>query len=272
MTRARRLATDAGPIAALQSGESERPAVLLVPGFTGSKEDFSQVLDPIAAAGYFVTAIDLPGQFESPGPDDPAAYAPDRLAATLLAIAPNLSATGRPVRLLGHSYGGLVARAAVIAQPSAFASIVLLGSGPARVGDQRRALLELLEPVLDASGVEGVYEATLQVDAAEPDYVPPPDEHAAFLRRRFLAGSAAMLRGMADALRHELDRVEELAATGVPALVMHGVDDVPWPVEQQRLMAQRLGAPYVVIDGAAHSPAAENPAATVAALLEFWAG
>jgi pimeloyl-ACP methyl ester carboxylesterase len=35
-------------------------------------------------------------------------------------------------------------------------------------------------------------------------------------------------------------------------------------------MAERLGAEYSVIPRAAHSPAVENPAGTVRALLAFW--
>lgn len=257
-------------LAALQAGEPEAPPVLLVPGFTGSKEDFGPLLDPLAAAGFRVTAIDLPGQYESPGPDDPAAYTPDALATAVLACIDVLGPA--PVRLLGHSFGGLVARAAVIARPDVVDSLVLLGSGPAEIGPERRSLLELLEPVLDTSGVPGLYDAAAAVDEVEPDYIPPSAELAQFLRRRFLAGSAAMLRGMSLALRTETDRVAELAATGVRVLVAHGVDDVPWSPAVQRDMAQRLGAPYLVIDAAAHSPAVENPAATVSALLDFWLG
>jgi pimeloyl-ACP methyl ester carboxylesterase len=37
-------------------------------------------------------------------------------------------------------------------------------------------------------------------------------------------------------------------------------------------MAARLNAALAVIDDAAHSPAVENPARTVNALLEFWLG
>jgi pimeloyl-ACP methyl ester carboxylesterase len=35
-------------------------------------------------------------------------------------------------------------------------------------------------------------------------------------------------------------------------------------------MADRVAASYRVIEAAAHSPAVENPPATVAALIEFW--
>jgi pimeloyl-ACP methyl ester carboxylesterase len=87
---------------------------------------------------------------------------------------------------------------------------------------------------------------------------------------RFLNGSPAMLQGMADSLRGEPDRVAELAATGVPVLVAHGVDDDAWPLAEQKDMAQRLGGRYEVIPTAAHSPAVENPAATIALLTKFW--
>jgi pimeloyl-ACP methyl ester carboxylesterase len=53
-------------------------------------------------------------------------------------------------------------------------------------------------------------------------------------------------------------------------LVLHGVDDDAWPPPVQRVMAQELGAATVVVDEAAHSPAVENPAATLQELLAFW--
>jgi pimeloyl-ACP methyl ester carboxylesterase len=254
-------------IAALQSGEPERPPVLLVPGFTGSKEDFGPILDPIGAAGFFATAIDLPGQFESPGLPAPADYTPDRLGAVVRAIAELL---GPRVRLLGHSFGGLVARAAVIGEPSAFESVVLLCSGPAELGGARRATIEDLEPLLASVGLPGLYAAMQAAALADPSYVAPPPDVEEFLERRFLRGSPAMMQGMAEALRREPDRVAELAATDVPVLVAHGIDDDAWPPVEQKDMASRLAAGYEVIAECAHSPAVENPAATVAVLTEFW--
>jgi pimeloyl-ACP methyl ester carboxylesterase len=265
--RSVRIELPIGPIAALQAGTPGAPSVLLVPGYTGSKEDFGPVLDPIAAAGFHVTSIDLPGQYQSPGPEDPAAYTPDALARCLRELGAVL---GPPVHLVAHSFGGLVARAAVIAEPSAFADLVLVGSGPAALAGERRLRLEQLAPVFAVVGVAGVYAAMQAADSATPGYVAPPAVLAAFLEERFLASAPAMLQGMADALRTEPDRVGELRATGVRCLVMHGVDDASWPPEVQAEMAHRLGAQYLVIDPAAHSPAVENPARTVEALLRFW--
>ncbi|MDT4981006.1 MAG: hypothetical protein QOG07_2885 [Pseudonocardiales bacterium] len=265
--RSVRIELPSGPIAALQAGTTGAPGVLLVPGYTGSKEDFGPILDPIADAGFHVTSIDLPGQYQSPGPADPAAYTPDALGRRLRGLAAVL---GPPVHLVGHSFGGLVTRAAVIAEPSAFADLVLVGSGPAALEGERRQRLEQLAPVFAAVGVAGVYAAMQAVDAAAPGYVVPPAALAQFLEERFLAGSPAMLQGMADALRAEPDRVAELVRTGVECLVIHGADDASWPPPVQAEMAGRLGARYVVIAGAAHSPAVERPQETAEALLQFW--
>jgi pimeloyl-ACP methyl ester carboxylesterase len=76
---------------------------------------------------------------------------------------------------------------------------------------------------------------------------------------------------MAEAMTSEPDRVAELAATGVPVLVAHGVADDAWPPAVQEDMAHRLGARHEVIPGAIHSPAIENPPRTLAVLLDFWA-
>lgn len=254
-------------VAALQAGPTSGRPALLLPGYTGSKEDFGPILDPLGDAGLLATAIDLPGQLDSPPPEDHAGYAPDVLAQVVRGLARRL---GDGVLLLGHSFGGLVARAAVIAEPALFASLVLLCSGPAQIGGARRASIDALDPVLATAGIPAVYAAMQASALADPRYVPPPPDVAQFLERRFLSGTPAMLQGIADALRHEPDRVAELAATGVPILVMHGVDDDAWSPERQREMAARLGARYAVIPGAAHSPAVENPDATVSTLLSYW--
>lgn len=261
----RDLSTPTGPVAALESGDG--PPVVLVPGYTGTKEDFALVLAPLAAGGVRAVAIDLPGQFESPGPDDPAAYAVDTLAGTVRAVVAEL---GGRAHLVGHSFGGLVCRSATIADPAAVASLTLLDSGPGAIGGNRRERMEALEPLLAAGGMTGVYDALEMLATADPQWAALPGEHRDFLRRRFLSGTEAGLRGMGDALRAEPDRTVELRATGVPVLVAYGEQDDAWPPTVQAEMAERLGAEHLVIAGAVHSPAAQQPAATVGALLDFW--
>jgi len=82
--------TSRGGFAALEafpgSGISERGPALLVPGFTGSKEDFIAVLQTLAGAGRRVLALDLRGQYETPGPDDASAYSCAELGADVAAV------------------------------------------------------------------------------------------------------------------------------------------------------------------------------------------
>src|SRR3712207_3054727 len=81
--------------------------LLAVHGFTGSKEDFSPVLEPLAD-NRRVIAVDLPGHGNSEGPDDPAACTLAPTAAWVLRFA---DAVGLDeFHLLGHSIGGLIAQ------------------------------------------------------------------------------------------------------------------------------------------------------------------
>jgi pimeloyl-ACP methyl ester carboxylesterase len=261
----------AGPLAALDTGgDGPRGTVLLVAGFTGSKEDFAPLLAPLAGAGFRVVAIDQRGQYESPGPDDPAAYTVAELAADVVAVAHLLRGeTGTP-HLVGHSFGGLVGRAAVLADPAAFRSLTLLGSGPARLTGPRVALLEHLGPLLDSGGVPLVQETLEQLAMTDERAMAVPEPTRAFYARRVLGNTAAGLRGMADAMTTEPDRVAELAATGLPVLVAHGEADDAWSPATQADMARRLGARHEVIPHAIHSPAVENPSRTLEALVTFW--
>jgi pimeloyl-ACP methyl ester carboxylesterase len=255
-----------GPLAVLDATPPDtRATVVLVPGFTGSKEDFSLVLAPLMAAGFRAVTVDQRGQHDSPGPDDPSAYTVHALAADLLALVAALD--DGPVHLVGHSFGGLVARAAVLSEPAAFRSLVLMDSGPSALGGPRAEVLPLMKQILDEHGLAAVWAAAQSLPTAKPQ---PPDV-LAFLQKRFMAHEPAALHGMGDALVSEPDRVDQLKATGVPTLVMYGEADDAWSPAQQQEMAGRLGCPVVVVPGAVHSPAAENPEATAAALRTFYA-
>jgi pimeloyl-ACP methyl ester carboxylesterase len=263
-----------GPLTALDTGgEALRGTVLMVAGYTGSKEDFAPLLAPLAEAGYRVVALDQRGQYESPGPDDPSAYSVAELGLDVVTVAGVLrEESGEPLHLVGHSFGGLVSRAAVLADPGVFSSLTLLGSGPSELTGRRADLLDHLGPLLDAGGVQLVHETLEQVAMTDPKAQAVPAPTREFYSRRFLRNSDAGLRGMAAAMLSEPDRVADLAATGVPVLVAHGEADDAWLPHVQADMAERLGARHEVINNSIHSPAVENPPRTLEVLLDFWAG
>lgn len=280
------IATSRGEFAALTatpaSGVTEHRPALLVPGYTGSKEDFIAILEPLAA-GRVVTAIDMRGQHESAAAAHRHGYHLDELASDLLAVAEAIGgevpATGRGPRihLLGHSFGGLVARQAVLASPGAFFSLVLLSSGPGSIGgDRAQALVELLGYLGPASDdtaqlramVSTLWEIQLRPQA-EADGTPP--EIIEFLADRAQRTCPLGLREMAKSLLDCPDRSAELAAIkDLPVLVSYGENDDAWPPDVQEQMAKRLRAERVCIPGAAHSPPVEAPETTAAMLTSFW--
>jgi pimeloyl-ACP methyl ester carboxylesterase len=266
-----------GPIAALRApaaGTDLGATALLVPGYTGSKEDFAPLVDPIADAGIEVLAIDLPGQYESPGPDQESAYRPAALGTVLADLVAKIAADGRRVLLLGHSYGGLVVRAAVLAH-APVTGLTLLDSGPAELppGD-RRSALDSGETILREHGVEAAHQVLEARAAEDPAWADTPVELKEFKRKRFLRSVPAGLLGMADGLRYEPDLVTKLAAAlrsaGASALVICGEQDDAWSVASQRDMADRLDADFAVVTGAKHSPNTENPDALLGTVLPTW--
>jgi pimeloyl-ACP methyl ester carboxylesterase len=110
-----------------------------------------------------------------------------------------------------------------------------------------------------------------ELEAADPAAQAVPAEVRDFLRRRFLASPDEALLEMGDALVSAPDRVAELRRTAIPSFVLHGDGDDAWPPAEQRDMASRLGARYLELAGVGHSPAVDDPAATVTALTSFWA-
>ncbi|WP_327680423.1 alpha/beta fold hydrolase [Kitasatospora sp. NBC_00458] len=293
--RALRVATARGGFAALRAEPTGavHGSALLVPGFTGSKEDFIALLEPLAAEGYRVTAVDQRGQYETGGPDDPAAYTAAALGADVRALTDALLAedgaagdgAGR-LHLLGHSLGGQVVREAVLAAAAAdgapsgtagplpWASLTLMSTGPGPIDPAEAERTRLLVGVLPVMTMEEIWQVMQQMEEGGGDRARRPSaEVAAFLHRRWLANVPQSLATTGSHLVAAPDRVDELAATvaaGLPALVLSGVRDYAWPVPEQTAMAARLGARRVVVEDAGHSPNAEQPAATAAALASFW--
>ena len=238
-----------------------RGTVVLIPGYTGSKEDFLPLLEGLTAAGHRVIAYDQRGQHESTGEHPAEAYGLAGLAADLLAV---LDAEGGgPAHVVGHSFGGLVARRAAIERPSAFRSLTLLDSGPGAIPGARAERIRVGRPLLLEGGNEAVWQHMV-----DPTLAPEVGE---FVERRFLGNSPAGLLAMGDALLEEPDRTDSLAATSIPLMVAHGDDDDAWPPGLQAAMAVRLRAEHQVITGARHSPNVEQPEQTVRVLLAFWA-
>ncbi|MGV4988258.1 alpha/beta fold hydrolase [Streptomyces sp. NPDC001709] len=259
--------------APVADGVEPRGIALLLPGFTGSKEDFNPLHVPLARRGYRTVAVDGRGQYESDGPEaDESAYAQQELARDVLAQA---EALGQPVHLLGHSLGGQISRAAVLLDHAPFRSLTLMASGPAQISESQQQRVKLLRDALAVMSMAEVWEA---IQLMEP---PEETETAALdgdfddrddLRRRWLGTKSAQLLATGRQLCTEPDRVAELAAVPLPFHILSGARDDTWPLPLLDEMAVRLRARRTVIEDAEHSPNTDQPLATARALADFWDG
>jgi pimeloyl-ACP methyl ester carboxylesterase len=287
--------TRRGAFAALEAepttGVCERGPALLIPGFTGSKEDFIPVLQTLATAGRRVVAIDMRGQYQTQGAPQASGYAPGELGADVTAIAEAIATDHQGLHLVGHSLGGLVAREAVLAQAAPIISLTLLSSGPGRLTGQRATVLRGLLAMMAAAdtadtGTDGAdtdaaaADARLRgtVESIFQDHLAPeaqaegtPEHVIAFLHERMMGSSPTGLMVMGRYLLTCPDRTAELASLDRPAvLVLYGENDEAWRPAVQEQMARRLGAHRVCIPGAGHSPAVEAPETTASTLTAFW--
>jgi pimeloyl-ACP methyl ester carboxylesterase len=267
-----------GCFAALEAeptmGVCERRPALLIPGYTGSKEDFIPVLQTLASAGRRIVAIDMRGQYQSPDAPDATGYAPGELAADIAAIGEAI-ADGRGLHLAGHSLGGLIAREAALAGTAWITSLTLLSSGPGRISGRRAEILRSVLAVMESTDeaelratVEWIWQEHLAPEAKAAGL---PEHVIAFLHERMSGNSPVGLVAMGRYLLACPDRTAELAELdGPPVLVLYGENDDAWPPAAQELMARQLGAHRVCIPGAGHSPPAEAPETTADALTAFW--
>ena len=273
--RAYSLRTSRGEFAVVDApvaeGVQARGTALLLPGFTGSKEDFNPLHVPLAARGYRTVAVDGRGQYESDGPaDDESAYAQDELAKDVLAQA---AAIGAPVHLVGHSLGGQIARAAVLLDPTPFRSLTLMSSGPAQISGSQQQRVKLLRDALAVMSMAEVWDAIQAMEPPEETDTGELDEgldDRDDLRRRWLGNKPAQLIATGRQLCTEPDRVGELAAVPLPFHVLSGAHDDTWPVPLLDDMAVRLHAHRTVVAGAEHSPNTDRPLETARAFADFW--
>ena len=174
----------------------------------------------------------------------------------------------------GNSLGGEVAWRAVTLSPKRFTRLVLVdssghaftpGSIPlgfriARVPLFNRLGEHLLPRALVAASVANVYADDARITEALVDRyyeltLREGNRHALGLRLQQLEPGAA---------------IERLKSISVPTLVLWGGADQLIPVDNARLFGSEIaGARVVVLDGLGHVPQEEDPARSLAPVLDF---
>ena len=248
---ASRFAAPSGDLAVVSLGDPSHPRIVLVPGVSGSKEDFVLMLPVLAEAGYFVQAFDLAGQYESgrAGPPRGRRYDYDLFVNDVVAF---LEA-GAPAHVLGYSFAGTIAQLVLVARPDLVRSLTLLATPP-EPGNGFRGVRGLGPFTFLAGGRVGAALMTWGI-RTNKNHVPPL--RLDFVRMRFAHTSRRSMEDIIRLMKRAPDVRDAVAAAPVPKLVAVGSHDL-WPTELHAAFAERIGARLVVYP-TGHSPCETAP-------------
>jgi len=247
----------------LSWGDLAAPPVLLVHGVTSNAGIWWRVGPAIAAAGYRVAAIDMPGHGRAPRTDSWST----RFIDTAADLARFIRAAGiaePDLRVVGHSWGAMVA-AHLPAAGLVPAKLVLLDP-PALTHARMVALTE--QPT--ERTYDTIEEAAVAVRAANPGWSDGDVAAKAQSLTEFNADLVlAVLRGNGDwdsgmaGLRHP-----NAATASVYLIRGEWATGGFIPDSKVPSIERQLGADHVTtIEGGPHSPQRTHPEATVLAIL-----
>jgi len=255
-----------------EHGAGSRPFVL-VHGFTGSRDDWREMLPRLGARGRTL-APDLRGHGHSSNPGDAAGYTFDQLASDLAAF---LTSVDVPrCDLLGHSMGGMVALRLALAEPARVDSLLLMDTSAEPIPRGARAMIEASAKIARESGMQSLYEVGRAASERQADrpasFVRSIEAMGAEvfwgrIRAKMLAMDPVAYATLGPALVDDAGVADRLAEIRCPTTVLVGAEDVAFRQPSERLALDIPGARLVVIEAAAHSPQLENPEAWLAAVL-----
>ncbi len=257
-----------GRLARIALGPVDGPRVVLIPGATGSKEDFVLMLPLFAAAGFRVESYDLAGQYESAdaGPwnlDPPRTHYDERLFVDdLLAFLDD--GAGR-AHVLGYSFAATVAELVLLERPDRFATLTLL-SAPPEVGQAFRSV-KRIGPI---SGFTTPRQgAALMLWGIRNNLNKVPPGRLSFVRERFALTRRESVDDIIGLMMRTPDVRADLAATPVPKLVAVGEHDL-WPRELHQRFAREIGARFAAYH-TGHSPCETAPHQLVRDMMALFA-
>lgn len=257
-----RFEAPSGSLAVLSLGDPGHPRIVLVPGITGSKEDFILVMPILAAAGYYVQSFDLAGQYQSAdaGPRDGARYDYHLFVADLIAFLEH----GAPAHLLGYSFAGILAQLVVATRPKLCLSLALMTTPP-DPGQVFRGVRWVgpLSPL--ASARVG---ASLMILGIVWNLNRVQPNRLSFVRSRFALTKRSSVDDAIGLMQHAPDLAAAVAAVPIPKLVAVGTHDL-WPISRHRRFARSIGA-RIAVYRTGHSPCETAPHQLAADLLELY--
>jgi 2-succinyl-6-hydroxy-2,4-cyclohexadiene-1-carboxylate synthase len=229
------------------------PALVLLHGFTQTRQSWRRTVRALGAARYRALVPDLPGHGQS------ALRTPSFDAATayVRALGPER------FTLAGYSMGGRLALHAALQLQPRVERLILVGASPGLADPAeraaRRAADEELADRIEAIGLEAFAEEW----GAQPLFAGQPPRVAAAAHadrlRNTAPGLAGALRGLGTGRMEPLwDRLPELA---IPVTLLSGERDAKFRAIAERMLERLPDARHVVVPDAGHAAHLEQPEA-----------
>ncbi|MHA7134652.1 alpha/beta fold hydrolase [Oerskovia turbata] len=239
--------------------------VLLVHGFPFDHRMWRDVAEALPN-GVTVLAVDLPGAGQSPHGAEPASI---EAAADGVVDAARAAGVQRAV-VVGMSMGGYVALAVAERHPEFTAALGLVDTKSTADTDEARAnRLRIADAVINSATVDAVLGMPGALLGATSKTTRPTltARLEEWIRSQRPDGVAWAQRAMAA----RPDRTSVLAGFGGPVAVVVGEEDTLTPVEaSEHMVVAAREAALVVVPGAGHMAAVEEPDAVAAALGDLW--
>ena len=219
--------------------------VLLLPGFSGSLEEFAVLREALVAAGYRVIAADLPGSGRSePQPRTYTATYYEEDARSFAALLQHL-ASG-PAHLIGFSDGGEVSLLMAALMPDVVRSVVTWGSAGVisdPSGQLREAMYNVVDhPIPPLQGFRDFLVATYG------------EANARAMTQSHVGAISDIIKGGGELSRSKADKIT------CPVLLVAGEHDIFATPALTAQLAARIGtAEVLVAAGADHNVYADRP-------------
>ena len=265
---------DQGPSALAPDAPAREPVVLLH-GFTGSKESWRDLREELRQ-NRRVVSIDLPGHGGTRAGNDVENYSIERAAAMVIRLLTEILGVPR-FSLLGYSMGGRLALFIALKHGAHINRLVLESSSPGIADPAEREARRKADAELAAFAERAGIEAFAKRWESMPLFesmARMPAEKIDRLRRERLSCRVEelgrSLRGMGTGVQPWLGG--EIAALSMPALVIAGALDLKFTAIGRQIAAATGDARFESIAGAGHAPHLERPREFNRAVADFLSG
>lgn len=245
-----------GPLAAQQCGNPRAPKVVFLHGFTQTGNSWKPIAEQVAAAGYHVVVVDLPGHGDSGG-----------VRADLRRTADMVAAIGGRATYVGYSLGGRVALHLALMYPHLTTTTVLIGAHAGIDDDDERARRREADDAVEARLTE------LGVEAFAREWVTQPlfgdlvttDADLADRARNTVSGLASSLRLAGTGTQTSLwPRLREVTA---PVIAMAGARDEKFAALAEQIASAVGNGRALLVPNADHAAHLQQPTFVTQTLL-----